>query len=74
MSFQIDIANLENDYGVLKQQASSTSESWDDPVQRKFYEQFVNTLPSEFAGFLNALRRLDTFFESTEQNIGELES
>lgn len=74
MSFKPDIANLKNQYDVLKQQSYSTMENWNDPVQRKFYDQFINTLPNEVMAFLNALNKLDSLFENAEQKINELHS
>ncbi len=74
MSFQLDIANLKNQYDVLRQQSSSTMENWNDPVQRRFYDQFISTLPSEVMAFLNALNKLDSSFENAEQKINELHS
>ena len=72
MSFQSDKSKLESEFDVLKQQASSTVESWDDPVQRRFYEQFVNSLPKDFFAFINELNKLDKSFESAEQQINNL--
>jgi|GEM_PF-3081684 len=72
MSFQSDKSKLENEFDVLKQQASSTVESWDDPVQRRFYEQFVNSLPKEFHTYINELVKLDKSFEKAEQTINNL--
>jgi hypothetical protein len=73
MSFQPDKSKLENEFDVLKQQASSTCESWDDPVQRRFYEQFVNSLPKEFVVYTNAINKLDKLFETAEQHINNLQ-
>ena len=72
MSFQSDKSKLESEFDVLKQQASSTVESWDDQVQRRFYEQFVNSLPKDFFAFINELNKLDKSFESAEQQINNL--
>jgi len=72
MSFQSDKSKLKSEFDVLKQQASSTFESWDDPVQRRFYEQFVNSLPKEFYAYINELAKLDKSFEKAEQTINNL--
>ncbi len=72
MSFQPDKSQLESSFVVLKQQTISTFENWDDPVQRRFYEQFINSLPKEFLTYINELNKLDISFETTEQNINDL--
>lgn len=72
MSFQPDKSQLECSFDVLKQQASSTFENWDDPIQRRFYDQFINSLPKEFLAFINELNKLDQSFESAEQHINDL--
>jgi len=73
MSFQQEKSELESQYDVLKQQASTTMESWDDPVQRRFYEQFVNSLPKEFFAYTSSLNKLDKSFETAEQHIYNLQ-
>jgi len=73
MSFQSDKSKLESEFDVLKQQASSTFEDWDDPVQRRFYEQFINSLPRDFFSFIHELNKLDKSFESAEQQIYKLQ-
>jgi len=73
MSFQSNKLQLESSFDVLKQQASSTFEDWDDPVQRRFYEQFINSLPRDFFSFINELNKLDKSFESAEQQINNLQ-
>lgn len=73
MSFQSDKSKLESEFDVLKKQASSTVESWDDPVQRRFYEQFVNSLPKDFYAYTNELIKLDKAFERGEQEISNLQ-
>jgi len=72
MSFQPDKLKLENDFDVLKQQASSTSENWDDSVQRRFYEQFIDSLPKQFKAYIDELNKLDRAFDSAEQRISNL--
>jgi len=72
MSFQPNKSQLESSYDVLKQQASSTLENWDDPIQRRFYEQFVNSLPRDLLAFVAELNKLDKSFESAEQQINNL--
>ena len=72
MSFQPDKTQLESSFDVLKQQTSSTSEEWNDPVQRRFYEQFINTLPKEFNAYINELHKLDKSFVTAEQRISNL--
>ena len=72
MSFQSNKLDLENSFDVLKQQSSSTSENWDDPVQRRFYEQFINSLPKEFNAYITELSKLDKSFHNAEQSINNL--
>ncbi|MSP64952.1 MAG: hypothetical protein EXR16_04920 [Bacteroidetes bacterium] len=72
MSFQPDKSQLESSFAVLKQQASSTFENWDDPIQRRFYEQFINSLPQEVLAYINELNKLDKSFETAEQHINDL--
>lgn len=72
MIFQPDISTYEKEFEILKQQASLTMENWDDPVQRRFYEQFVSFLPKEFLNYINSLTRLDKSFKIAEQNIKSL--
>ena len=72
MVFQADKSQLENAFDVLKQQAASTFDNWDDPVQRRFYEQFINALPKEFFAFINELNNLDRSFELAEERINNL--
>lgn len=72
MSFQNDKTNLESAFDVLKQQSASTLENWDDPVQRRFYEQFINSLPKEFYAYISELSKLDKSFEKAEQTINGL--
>ena len=73
MSFQPDKLRLENEFEVLKQQSSSTSENWDDSVRRRFYDQFIDSLPKQFMAYINELNKLDGAFESSERNISELQ-
>ena len=73
MSFQSDKTSLESIFDVLKQQVASTFENWDDPVQRKFYEQFINILPKEFYAYITELSKLDKSFEKAEQTINNLQ-
>jgi hypothetical protein len=72
MSFQPDKSQLESSFDVLNQQASSTFENWDDPIQRRFYEQFINSLPKEFWTYINELNKLDKLFETSELYINDL--
>ena len=73
MSFQPDKLQLESSFDVLKQQTSLTSENWVDPVQSRFYEQFINSLPKEFLAFINSLVKLEKSFENAEQRINDLQ-
>ena len=73
MSFQPDKLQLESSFDVLKQQTSLTSENWVDPVQRRFYDQFINSLPKEFLTFMTSLEKLDKSFEIAEQHINDLQ-
>jgi hypothetical protein len=73
MSFQPDKTLLKSAFAELTQQASSTTESWGDPVQRRFYGQFIDSLPREFMAFINAVDKLDKSFERAEQNISGLQ-
>jgi hypothetical protein len=72
MSFQADISQLESAFIGLKQRTGATTESWNDQVQKRFYEQFIDTLPKEFAAFTDALNRLDKILEVAEQRIRSL--
>jgi hypothetical protein len=72
MSLQVEKQQLENEFSILSQQASQTSEAWNDPVQRRFYDQFINNMPKEFAHFINELHKLDTSFENAERVIASL--
>ena len=72
MSFQVDKNRLESKFEVLKQQSASTFENWEDPVQRRFYEQFINTLPKEFKTYIDELSKLDKTFERAENIIDNL--
>ncbi len=74
MNFRSDIEMLENELDVLKQQVSLTSENWADPVQRRFYGQFIDTLPEEVNAFINSLEELNLQFENAERNIMELQN
>jgi hypothetical protein len=73
MSFQPDKSELESKFDVLKQQASLTMESWNDLVQRRFYKQFIDTLPKEFFAYISSLNKLDKSFETAEQHINNLQ-
>jgi hypothetical protein len=73
MSFQSNRTYLESAFDVLKQQSASTFESWDDPVQRRFYEQFINSLPKEVHAYLIELSKIDKSFEKAEQQISILQ-
>ena len=72
MSFQNNKTILENAFNVLKQQSASTAENWNDQVQRKFYDQFIDSFPKEFHAFLSELSKLDKSFENAEQVISSL--
>ncbi len=72
MSFQSNRTYIESAYDVLKQQAVSTSENWDDPVQRRYYEQYINSLPNEVHTYLTELSKIDKSFERAEQTINNL--
>ncbi|MEI8203260.1 MAG: hypothetical protein WCH34_09630, partial [Bacteroidota bacterium] len=63
---------LKEDFSVLNNQTLETSEHWNDSVQRRFYEQFINSLPKEFQSYINELDRLDKIFESAEHKINSL--
>ncbi len=69
MSFLVDKIQLENEFAVLKQQIIQTNEAWDDPVQQRFYCQFVDILIEEFHAYVNELSKLDKAFEKAEQAI-----
>ena len=72
MSFQANISQLANSFVVLKQQVSQTNEAWQDPVQERFFEQFLNWLPKEFESIISELEKLNNSFERAEQNIKEI--
>lgn len=73
MSFQINMAGFKISAEILNQQAAATKENWNDPVQRRFYNEFIDTLPAELMNYLNALNRLDSGFENAERLIEGLE-
>lgn len=73
MSFQSNKTYLESAFDVLKQQSASTFENWDDPIQRRFYEQFINSLPKEVHAYLIELSKIDKSFEKAEQTINNLQ-
>ena len=72
MNFQSEKTQLETEFDVLNQQISETSENWDDPVQRRFYEQFINSLPKQFHAYIEELNKMDKTFEKAEENIQNL--
>lgn len=72
MSLQQNLAEIENILAVLKQQSISTSNNWNDPVQVKFYEQFIDSLPNEVINYIKSLDNLNKEFESTERIINDL--
>lgn len=72
MSFHPDKSQLERSFDVLKQQASSTNEAWNDSIQERFYKQFIDSLPQEFRTYINELIKLDKSFEIGEENINNL--
>jgi hypothetical protein len=73
MNFQGDKANIESAFDVLKQQSATTFENWDDPVQRRFYEQFINFLPRDVLTYLTELSKIDKSFDRAEQIINTLQ-
>lgn len=73
MSFQSDKSQLESSFNALQQQSALTFEKWNDPVQRRFYEQFLNSFPKDFYTYINELNKLDKSFEKAERNIGILQ-
>ena len=73
MSLQPKISEIKSDFSVLKQEGVSTSENWNDSVQNKFYEQFIDSLPKEFNNYIKSLDKLDKTFELSERVIDELE-
>jgi hypothetical protein len=72
MNFQTNKANLDNILQLLKVQSEETSESWNDSVQRRFYEQFIHSLPRELSTFQVELAKLDACFEKIEEIIQHL--
>ncbi len=72
MSFNQNKSKLSISFDILKQQANSTSESWTDIIQQKFYTQYIHVIPSEFHAYLNALEQIDKSFEIGEENINNL--
>ena len=73
MSLQPKISVFKSDFSVLKQQGVSTSENWNDSVQKKFYEQFIDYLPKKFNNYIKSLDKLDKTFKLSERVIDELE-
>jgi hypothetical protein len=72
MNFQSDQHQLERAFDVLKQQTYETSENWKDSVQKRFYDQFIDTLPKEFSNYINSLIKLDKSFETSKHHIDSL--
>lgn len=72
MSFKSNITNIESALVLLKQQASTTSENWDDIVQERYYKQFINSLPKEVLTYLTELSKIDKSLEKAEQTINNL--
>jgi len=72
MNFQSEQLRLENEFDVLKQMASQTNEAWNDPVQLRFYDQFLDNFPKEFRAYITELSKLDKSFEIAERTINEL--
>ena len=72
MIFRNNIIQLEDAFKVLNQQSLSTSEMWNDPVKKKFYEQFIDSLPTEINECISILYNIDSTFEKAEQIINDL--
>lgn len=72
MSIQSTQLSMENEFKVLKDRISQTSEAWDDPVQKKFYGQFLDNIPKEFQHYMAVLTKLDEIFDRAERRIQKL--
>lgn len=72
MSLQRNIEELKQQFEILKNQASSTEELWNDQVQKRFYQEHIEHIPHEFNQFLDAASKLDTLFDEAEQKIENL--
>jgi len=72
VSFYSEKSKLESEFNILNLQATSTNESWNDLVQNRFYEQFINGLPKDFNSFINELVKLEQSFEKAENTINGL--
>lgn len=72
MSIQAAQMSMGNEFEILKHKIAQTSEAWNDPVQRKFYAQFLDNLPKEFQHYMAALTELNEAFEDAERVIYEL--
>lgn len=74
MNFQLEIVHLTEVYSVLKRQADSTKGKWTDSVQKRFYEQYLDSLDKEFQNHLSELQKLDATFNKAEQMINVLKN
>ena len=74
MNFKPKISEIKSDFSVLKHQISLTSENWNDPVQKKYYKQFLDSLPKEFNNYIKSLEELDITFELAEKIIENLKN
>lgn len=72
MSFKPNKSQLVCSLDVFKQQASATSNNWDDPIQKRFYEEFVSPISHKFYAYIAELDKLDNHFESAERQINGL--
>ena len=72
MALQTQYARLETNCAVLKQQMSLTFESWDDPLRRKYEQEYIEPFFKEFVIFMEALSKLDASLKAAEERIHEL--
>jgi hypothetical protein len=69
-----DIEQLQRQFDLMKRQALLTQGSWDDPVQAKFYEQFIWSLEVEFKRYLETFIELERNVANIEKNINDLKN
>lgn len=72
MSIRKILSLFESDYKSFKLQAALTSESWRDNVQRKFYDEFIESSTKEFSTFIVELEKIDRIFLEAENVIARL--
>lgn len=72
MNFKSNKIYIENTFDALRRQSRATLENWNDPVQKRFYDVFINKLPEEVDLYLTELSKMDKLFEKAEEKISNL--